>query len=311
VSSAAVYQTDLPGLLCRGKVRELYDLGDRLMIVASDRISAFDVVMKEPVPGKGVVLTQMSRFWMETLAAARPHHLEYVVSDDGCPPGYEPYRDQLRGRAMVVKKAAVLPIECVVRGYIIGGGWTEYRERGSVSGVELPTGLRLADRLPQPLFTPSTKAAAGHDEPISFEQASELAADFAHRCGEPRAAGRQWMMEARERSLAIYGEAAGYAESRRIILADTKFEFGRCEGQLLLVDEVLTPDSSRFWPKDQWRPGENPPSFDKQVLRDYLNTLSWNKTPPPPPLPPEVVERTRQRYLEAFRLLTGRSLMDA
>jgi phosphoribosylaminoimidazole-succinocarboxamide synthase len=301
-SWSAVYRTELPGLLCRGKVRDIYDLGDELLIVASDRISAFDVVMEQPVPDKGIVLTEMSRFWLETLAAATPHHMRFMVTEGRVPPGYEAHLDQLARRAMVVRKAEVLPVECVVRGYLAGGGWREYRATGRVSGIELPTGLRQAERLAEPIFTPSTKAASGHDEPISFEQAVSLVA----RLG--LGLGPSLMAEARERSLALYAEAARPAEARGIILADTKFEFGLCEGELILVDEVLTPDSSRFWPADQVCVGQSPPSFDKQFLRDYLEGLNWNKQPPPPTLPQETIAQTRERYLEAYRLLTGREL---
>ena len=317
-ATEAIRQTTLPGLISRGKVRDIYDLGDRLMIVASDRISAFDVVMDQPIAGKGVVLTQMSKFWLQTLSACSPHHLDYVVSDDRVPPGYEEHVDQLRGRAMVCKKARVLPIECVVRGYIIGGGWKEYQETGCVSGIKLPASLKLAEKFPEPLFTPSTKATDGHDLPVSFDQACEMAAEFAAQLagdsaiagapGGADAVGREWVEQACQRALAIYTEAAEYAEQRGIILADTKFEFGLCDGKLLLIDEVLTPDSSRFWPADQWHPGTNPPAFDKQFLRDYLNTLNWPKTPPPPTIPDKIVAQTRERYFEAYRLLTGRSL---
>lgn len=310
-----VYETALPGLISRGKVRDLYDLRERLMIVATDRISAFDVIMGQPVPGKGVVLTQMSKFWLEMLPACTPHHLDYVVSDGRAPAGYERHVEQLRGRAMVVRKAAVLPVECVVRGYIVGGGWNEYLETGCISGIKLPAGLKLAQKLPGPIFTPTTKATNDHDQPLSFDQACEVAEHFCDRTRDDlpaafaaRAAGtrgRALMQAARERALAIYGEAAQYAESHGIILADTKFEFGICDGGLLLVDEVLTPDSSRFWRTDEWRPGENPKSFDKQFLRDYLNTLDWPKTPPPPRIPDEIIAQTRERYFEAYRLLTG------
>jgi phosphoribosylaminoimidazole-succinocarboxamide synthase len=301
-AQAAVYKTDLPGLLTRGKVRDIYDLGDDLLIVASDRISAFDVVMGQPVPGKGVVLTEMSRFWLETLASATPHHLRYVVTEARVPPGYEAYVEQLARRAMVVERAEVLPVECVVRGYLVGGGWREYQAAGRVSGVELPAGLRLAERLPEPIFTPSTKAEGGHDEPISFDEAISVV----DRLG--LGLGAKLMREARERSLALYAEAARHAEARGIILADTKFELGLCRGELTLVDEVLTPDSSRFWPADQVRVGQNPPSFDKQFLRDYLEGLAWGKQPPPPTIPDEIIAQTRARYFEAYRLLTGKSL---
>lgn len=297
MTTTAVLRTDMPGLINIGKVRDIYDLGDRLMIVATDRISAFDVVMDQPIPGKGIVLTRLSQFWFETLAAARPHHLDYVVETSRVPAGYEAYRDMLAGRAMVCRKAEVLPIECVVRGYLVGDGWKEYQQTGTVSGVRLPAGLRLAVRLPEPIFTPSTKATSGHDEPISFEQAAE-------RVGHDLAAA------VRERSLAIYNEAAALAERRGLILADTKFEFGLVDGDLALVDEVLTPDSSRFWPADAWRPGQNPPSFDKQFLRDYLETLDWPKQPPPPTIPPEILEQTAARYHEAYQRLTGSALCD-
>jgi len=315
---AAIRETTLPGLISRGKVRDLYALGDRLMIVATDRISAFDVVMHEPVPDKGIVLTQISRFWLETLPACTPHHLDYVVDDAHVPAGYADSVKQLRGRAMVCKKARVLPVECVVRGYIVGGGWQEYRQTGHVSGIELPRGLQLAQRLPEPLFTPSTKATDGHDEPIAFERAGEIAQEFL-RGSSPRpepgpsgamppTTGQTLMEMIRARSIRLYLEAAAHAESHGIILADTKFEFGIAGGQLLLVDEVLTPDSSRLWPADEWKPGTNPPSFDKQFLRDYLASLDWGKQPPPPTIPAEIIAQTRERYVQACRLLTGREL---
>jgi len=293
--SPGLLRTDLPGLKQRGKVRDLYDLGDELMIVASDRISAFDVVMEQPVPGKGVVLTELSRFWLDTLPACRPHHLHYVVDEGHVPAGYESHVAMLRGRAMVVRKASVLPVECVVRGYLAGSGWRDYQRTSSISGVRLPAGLRLAERLPEPIFTPSTKSTTGHDEPISFEQACALA-------------GGDALVRARQRGLEIYREAARYAEQRGIVLADTKFEFGLVGDELLLIDEVLTPDSSRFWPADAVVPGKNPPSFDKQFLRDYLSGLEWDREPPPPTIPAEVLAQTRERYLEAYRRLTGREL---
>jgi phosphoribosylaminoimidazole-succinocarboxamide synthase len=291
-NSTTVLRSDLPGLRNRGKVRDIYDLGEHLMIVASDRISAFDVVMDQPVPGKGIVLTQISKFWFETLPACAPHHLEYVVDGERIPPGYEPFVDQLCGRASVCRKAEVLPVECVVRGYIVGGGWKEYRQTGAVSGVTLPSGLQTADKLPEPIFTPSTKADGGHDEPISFERVCDLI-------------GRHRAAQVRDRSMAIYSQAADFAADRGMILADTKFEFGLVDGELMLIDEVLTPDSSRFWPADQWRPGENPPSFDKQFLRDYLETLDWDKQPPPPTLPDKIIEHTAARYAEARARLIG------
>ncbi len=301
----AVARTELPGLLNRGKVRDVYDLGERLLIVATDRISAFDVVMNEPVPGKGVVLTQLTRFWLETLPSCRPHHLEYVVGPGRVPAGFERHADVLSGRSMVVKKADVLPIECVVRGYLIGGGWKEYEETGAVSGIELPPGLRVADKLAEPIFTPSTKAVAGHDEPISFDQAWRIARHFMLERGATPGAGRALMEAARQRSLDIYRQARDYAAARGIIIADTKFEFGVADNELLLVDEVLTPDSSRFWPADQYVVGRNPPSFDKQYLRDYLAGLKWDKQPPPPAIPERIIEQTGERYRQAYKLLTG------
>lgn len=305
--ASAVGQTALPRLAHRGKVRDIYDLGDALMLVATDRISAFDVVMREPIPGKGIVLTELTRFWLERLPACTPHHLDYVVTRDRLPAGYEAHTDVLAGRAMVVRKVAVLPVECVVRGYLVGGGWREYQQTGGVSGVRLPRGLRLAERLEEPIFTPSTKAEVGHDEPVSFEEACRIARSFMLARGAAPGAGAALMHAARARALEIYRQARDYAAERGIIIADTKFEFGVWNNDLLLVDEVLTPDSSRFWPADEVRPGRNPPSFDKQFLRDYLDGLAWNKQPPPPPLPEEIVAQTQTRYVEACRLLTGRA----
>ncbi len=291
----------LPGLLSRGKVRDVHALDRNLLIIATDRISAFDVVMNDLVPGKGELLTRMSRFWLETLPACTPHHLLYVVDASHVPTGLEAHVAALAGRAMVVRRAQVLPIECVVRGYLAGGGWREYRECGAVSGVVLPAGLRLAEQLPEPIFTPSTKAAHGHDEAIDLPGAvahvarhMRLSTDEAQRLVDC----------ARDRALAIYRQAAAHAASRGILLADTKFEFGLCDGQLILIDEVLTPDSSRFWPADAWQAGVNPPSYDKQFLRDYLESIPWNKQPPPPPLPAEVLSRTAERYRRAYDLLT-------
>ncbi len=325
-SGGAVFETNLPGLTARGKVRDIYDLGEHLMIVASDRISAFDVVMRDPVPGKGVLLTRLSEFWLRTLPACRPNHLVYVVDQQRVPAEYESWRAELAGRAMVVRKAAVIPVECVVRGYLAGGGWKEYRETGRVSGVALPGGLAQAERLAEPIFTPSTKAASGHDEPISFERACAVVAEWAGAKPAHAEAVRAWggaanwgaagagemsemcgelMRVVRGRSLEIYRQAALHAEQRGIILADTKFEFGLCGGELLLVDEVLTPDSSRFWPADEYRTGISPPSYDKQFLRDYLETLDWDKRPPAPPLPAQIVEQTRRRYEEGYARVTG------
>jgi phosphoribosylaminoimidazole-succinocarboxamide synthase len=294
--STAIRETNLPGLIARGKVRDLYDLGDRLMLVATDRLSAFDVVMNEPIPAKGRVLTQLSEFWLKTLPACQPHHLSTIVTDANAqtalPEAYREYADQLVGRTMLCHKANVIPIECVVRGYLIGGGWREYQDSGHVSGIQLPARLPLAAQLDQPIFTPSTKAASGHDEPISFEDAcQQIDPDLMH--------------QARRRAIAIYTSAAEYAHQRGIIIADTKFEFGVVGGELILIDEVLTPDSSRFWPADAWQPGKNPPSYDKQFVRDYLLTLDWQRQPPPPPLPDEVVQGTAEKYVEVFEQLTG------
>lgn len=304
--TATVLQTDLPGLRARGKVRDIYDLGERLMIVASDRISAFDVVMHQPIPGKGRILTQMSRFWLDTLPACKPHHLDYIVAQGQCPAGYEAHVAQLAERAMVVQRVAILPVECIVRGYIIGSGWKEYQQQGRISGVQLPTGLKLAQKLPEPIFTPSTKATVGHDELINFDQAVATADAFLKSAPETKGLdGRQVMEQVRQRAIEIYQQAARHAESRGIILADTKFEFGIRDGKLVLADEVLTPDSSRFWPADEYHVGANPPSFDKQFLRDYLEALTWNKQPPPPELPAEIVEKTAARYAQAYKLLVG------
>ena len=304
-STPAVYKTDLPELVNRGKVRDLYKVGGRMMIVAADRISAFDVVMNEPVPGKGVLLTEMSRFWLETLPACKPHHLEYVVSDEQIPEEYGQFVDQLRGRATVVKRVEVLPIECIVRGYIVGSGWKEYQAIGSVSGVKLPAGLQKAEKLPEPIFTPSTKATVGHDEAISFEQAIGIVEGFLAPKRSVALNAGELMEQVRQRSIDVYNQAARHAEARGIILADTKFEFGLYNGELLLADEVLTPDSSRFWPADQYKVGAEQPSFDKQFLRDYLESVGWNKQPPPPSIPGEVISQTRAKYEDAYRRLTG------
>ena len=285
--------------LYSGKVRDVYDAGgDRLLMVASDRISAFDVVMREPVPDKGRVLTAMSVFWFELFADLAPSHL---VSADAAdfPEGSGP---ETVGRSMLCRRADMLPIECIVRGYLSGSAWKEYRTSGTMHGVALPAGLRESDKLPEPVFTPSTKAESGHDVNISFDEAVELVgADVATR--------------ARDLSLALYTRGAEWAAARGIIIADTKFELGFIDGELAVADEVLTPDSSRFWPADAWAPGATPPSFDKQPVRDYLETLvidgaPWAKTPPPPPLPEAVLEATRDRYREAYERITDRSFAD-
>lgn len=278
----------------RGKVRDVYDLGDRLLIVATDRISAFDVVLPTGIPDKGVVLTQLSLFWFRLLADVVPHHvLASDVKDFDA--RLQPFREQLEGRSMLVTKTEPLPVECVVRGYITGSGLKDYQASGSICGIRLPEGLRESDRLDPPIFTPSTKAEVGHDENIRFEDVERLV-------GGERAA------ELRRVSLALYERALSHAESCGILLADTKFEFGVKEGRLVWIDEALTPDSSRFWPRDGYQPGRGQPSFDKQFVRDYLESLKWDKRPPAPALPDDVVSRTREKYLEAFARLTGKPL---
>jgi phosphoribosylaminoimidazole-succinocarboxamide synthase len=282
-------------LLGRGKVRDLYAVDDALLLVATDRISAFDHVLGSPIPGKGKVLTQISLFWFELLRDVVPNHL---ISADvkNFPAALQPYADQLDGRSMLVRRAAMFPVECVARGYLTGSGWKEYQASGTVCGIALPAGLKDGSRLPEPVFTPATKAEGGaHDENISFDATVELigAADAA---------------ELRRLTLELYSRAAAHAEQRGLILADTKFEFGRTSVGIVLADEVLTPDSSRFWDGGLWKPGGAQPSFDKQYVRDYLEAIHWNKQAPAPALPDEVVERTQSKYLEAFRRLTGREL---
>jgi phosphoribosylaminoimidazole-succinocarboxamide synthase len=289
-------QIDLPGIrkIKSGKVREMFDLGDRLLLVATDRISAFDCIMPNGIPGKGEILTQLSFFWFDRFASIIPNHLLASASDP-LPTSLQAFVDKLSRRSMIVKKAAPLAIECVVRGYLAGSGWQEYRKSQTVCGIKLPPGLSESSELPEPIFTPATKAETGHDENISFEEAAVLiGADLAG--------------QARNASLRLYSAAREYARQRGIIIADTKFEFGLFDGKLILIDEVLTPDSSRFWPANQYQPGRAQPSFDKQFVRDYLETLAWNKTPPAPQLPPEVVTKTRAKYLEAYTLLTGQQL---
>ena len=296
MENQTLLELNLPGIkkLKSGKVREIFDLGDRLLFVATDRISAFDVIMPNGIPRKGEVLTQISYFWFAQTESFQPHHL-LSRPNEPLPPELRPFTEQLARRSMVVKKAAPLAIECVVRGYLAGSGWKEYRERQTVCGIKLPAGLRESSELPEPIFTPATKAETGHDENISFETAARIVgADIAER--------------ARAASLKLYGFARDYARQRGLIIADTKFEFGLFGGQLILIDEVLTPDSSRFWPADQYQPGRGQPSFDKQFVRDYLETLDWNKTPPAPRLPPDVVAKTQAKYLEAYERLTGKPL---
>jgi phosphoribosylaminoimidazole-succinocarboxamide synthase len=280
-------ETNVPGLklYARGKVRDVYEDGGRLLFVATDRISAFDVILPTGIPGKGRVLTQMTRFWLELLRDIVPNH--FLSADmSGLPP-------ELEGRSMWVRRAEMFPVECVARGYLAGSGWKEYRETGAVCGIRLPQGLRESDKLPEPIFTPATKAQSGHDENISFEQAAGLL-------------GAETAGRLRELTLALYGRAAEYARTRGILISDTKFEFGTVDGRVVLADEVLTPDSSRFWPAGQYEPGGPQPSYDKQYVRDYLESIHWDKRPPAPPLPPDVARRTSEKYTEAYRALTGR-----
>ena len=295
MANETLLQLDLPGVrkLKSGKVREVFDLGDRLLFVATDRISAFDCIMPNGIPRKGEVLTQLSYFWFDHTKAFQPNHL-LSRPEDLLPASLRPYAAQLAHRTMIVKKAQPLAIECVVRGYLAGSGWKEYREHQTVCGIKLPPGLQESSELPVPIFTPATKAESGHDENISFEQAKIVGADIAEK--------------ARTAAVKLYRYARDYARLRGIIIADTKFEFGIFDGKLILIDEILTPDSSRFWPADKYKPGQGQPSFDKQFVRDYLETLDWNKTPPAPALPPEVVARTQAKYLEAYELLTGQKL---
>jgi phosphoribosylaminoimidazole-succinocarboxamide synthase len=295
-----VMTTSFSGLGPRhqGKVRDIYDLGEALLLVATDRVSAFDVVMHEPIPDKGRILTQLSAFWFRHLADLTPNHVISLRVED-FPPACRPFRDILQGRSMLVRKCQPLPVECIVRGYLSGSGWAEYQQSGTIGGLPLPPELAESQKLPEPLFTPSTKAELGtHDENISFNA-------MAGRIGAALAA------KVRDLSLALYRRAQEWAEPRGIIIADTKFEFGLADGtdgKLLLIDEVLTPDSSRFWPQEDYQPGGPQKSYDKQYLRDYLESLGWNKQPPPPPLPADVIANTRARYLQALKALTGNEL---
>jgi phosphoribosylaminoimidazole-succinocarboxamide synthase len=287
-----VLSLELPGIpkLRSGKVREVFDLGDSLLIVATDRISAFDCILPNAIPRKGEVLTRLSHFWFQKLDFI-PNHLVEAVP--GWLPGkLKPWESQLAGRSMIVKKASPLSIECVVRGYLAGSGWKDYEKTGGICGHKLPAGLQLADKLPEPLFTPSTKAESGHDENISWNQCRAILGDDV-------------AVRLREWSIDLYEHGRAYAAQRGIIIADTKFEFGIVDDEIVLIDECLTPDSSRFWPADEWQPGTNPPSFDKQFVRDYLETLSWNKQPPAPELPADVVAKTSEKYIDAYGRLTG------
>lgn len=297
MTAQAVRETNFPNLrlVNRGKVRDIYEVGESLLIVATDRISAFDVVMDDPVPDKGKILTKVSTFWFERLSSIIDNHL-ITANQDEYPESCKPYKEYLVGRSMLVHKAKPLPVECVVRGYVSGSGWLEYRSLGTISGISLPEGLKESSQLPEPIFTPATKAAMGnHDENISFE-------DAAHIVGEDTA------KEIRAISLRLYQHGRGLASKNGIIIADTKFEFGFVNNHLMLIDEVLTPDSSRFWPMDEYRTGRTQKSFDKQFLRDYLNGIDWPKRPPPPKLPPKVIQITRDKYLEVLEKLTGKGL---
>jgi phosphoribosylaminoimidazole-succinocarboxamide synthase len=288
----ALYESSLPFPVRRGKVRDVYDLGSALLIVATDRISAFDCIMPNPIPGKGMILTALSLFWFNRFAAEFENHL--IATDVAqYPADVGRFAEQLSGRSMLVKKASVVPIECVARGYLAGSGWKEYQQSQTVCGIRLPAGLRQCDKLPEPIFTPATKEETGHDVNVSYGEA-------ARRVGDETAS------TLRQRTLALYQQAADYAASRGVIIADTKFEFGRLpDGRLILIDEVLTPDSSRFWPADQYQPGRDQPSFDKQYVRNWLESQPWDKTSPAPRLPDEVVEGTHQRYVEAYKRLVG------
>jgi phosphoribosylaminoimidazole-succinocarboxamide synthase len=282
----------------RGKVRDIYDLGDRLLIVATDRISAFDVVMPNPIPDKGTILTQLSKFWFDLTQAIVPNHLISTGVED-YPKDCQPYQEMLRGRSMMVMKTEVLPVECVVRGYLSGSGWEEYRKTGEVCGIQLPKGLLESSKLEEPIFTPATKAEVGlHDENIPFEKVEGII-------------GKNLAQKVKSISMAVYKKARDFAEQRGILIADTKMEFGMKDGKLILIDELLTPDSSRFWPKGEYQPGSSQKSFDKQFLRDYLLSIHWDKNPPAPPLPDEIVQKTRQKYLEAYEKLVGRPLAPA
>lgn len=294
---AIVSQTNFPTLKLktRGKVRDIYDLGEHLLLVATDRLSAFDVILPQGIPHKGRVLTQISAFWFQQMSDIIPHHVVSANADD-YPAACGPYRDQLEGRSMLVQKAQPLPIECVVRGYLAGSAWSEYQSTGAICGIKLPDGLVESSKLEQPIFTPATKAEMGrHDENIPFDRVAALV-------------GRERAEQLRHISIAIYRRAQALAENKGIIIADTKMEFGLKDGKLMLIDELLTPDSSRFWPMASYKPGSSQPSFDKQFVRDYLISIEWNKQPPAPDLPDDVMQTTSQKYLEAYERLTGSKL---
>ena len=293
MSNNTLLQLDLPGIpkVRSGKVREMFDLGDSLLMVASDRISAYDVVLPNGIPQKGEVLTMFSHFWFERVSDLVPNHL-LAKADEPLPEAVQAHAEQIGRRAMVVKKAQPLAIECVVRGYLAGSGWKEYQKQGTVCGIGLPEGLNNSSKLPEPIFTPATKAEEGHDENISFDEAVNIV-------------GKDIADQARDLSIELYKRGRDHAAEKGIIIADTKFEFGIFEGELILIDEVLTPDSSRFWPADLYSPGKSQPSFDKQFVRDYLETLDWDKTPPGPELPEDIVQKTSEKYIEAYTRVTG------
>jgi phosphoribosylaminoimidazole-succinocarboxamide synthase len=289
-----IYKTEIPDykLFSRGKVRDTYDLGKYLLVISTDRVSAFDVVLNEPIPYKGIVLTQLSKFWFKSINQIVKHHF---ITDDVLQfePGLAKYRQTVSSRSMVVKKAKVIPVECIVRGYLFGSAWKEYTKTGKMHGLSLPGGLKIAEKLPEPIFTPTTKAQTGHDVPLSIKQVEDMigkdATDFITR-----------------KSIQIYKSASQYALEKGIIIADTKFEFGWLDDEIILIDEVLTPDSSRFWPEQTYQPGLSPPSLDKQFIRDYLEKTGWNKQPPPPNLPEDVIQKTSQKYVQIYRILTGK-----
>ncbi len=294
--STVLTTTSLPGFerIASGKVRDVYSVGPDLLIIATDRISAFDCILPQGIPNKGRILTQMSLFWFDFLRGTIPSHL--ITADvDRYPAELTPFRDQLEGRSMLVKRCRMEPVECVARGYVAGSGWKDYMRTGAICGIAIPPGLRQGDRLTEPIFTPASKAESGHDENISIDEAAKMI-------------GRQTIALLRDLTLRVYTKASAHAEACGIILADTKFEFGWHDGELLLADEALTPDSSRFWPRETWKPGGPQQSFDKQFVRDYLETLDWNKQPPAPDLPEEVIEKTSMKYAEAYKRLTARGL---
>ena len=296
ISTAPLLETSLQGLTLhrRGKVRDVYEVGNDLLIVATDRISAFDYVLGSGIPDKGKVLTQLSAFWFDRMGDLVPHHM--ITWDVAAyPAALRPHAAVLRGRSMLVRRTDPIQIECVARGYLSGSGWKEYQQTGAVCGITLPAGLRESDRLPEPIFTPATKAETGHDVNISEEEAGRLV-------------GAGLVAKLKALTLEIYSRGVAHAESKGIMIADTKFEFGLVGGQIILIDEVLTPDSSRFWPRSEYKPGAGQPSFDKQFVRDYLEEIRWNKQPPVPSLPDNVIARTREKYVEAYRLLSGREL---